>query len=249
MNRAFVAGATGYTGQQVVHQLADRGVTVVAHIRPDSPSAARWQDRFRSMNATTDGTPWQPDALVAALRAHQPDVVFALLGTTRARAKRAVRSGGAPADYEAVDYGLTHMLLEATRAAAPSAVFVYLSSFGARMDTGNEYLRARGRIESELARSGLRCVVARPLFITGPDREESRPAERIGAVVSDAVLRAFGLIAGRAARDRFRSITASRLAAALIDAADERSATNHILEAGELQRRADAASSRYTPSH
>ena len=47
---AFVAGATGYTGVQVVRQLAALERTpplrVVAHVRPDSTRLAEWRTRF-----------------------------------------------------------------------------------------------------------------------------------------------------------------------------------------------------------
>ena len=239
MLRAFVAGATGYTGREVVRQLASRGVATVAHVRPDSPAVENWRKRFASMNAVVDTTPWQPGAMTDSIGTHKPDVVFALLGTTQNRAKAAARAGGAPADYETVDYGMTHLLLEATRAAAPSATFVYVSATGASTDTRNEYLRVRGRIESELMTSGLTWIVARPLLISGSDREEPRPIERIGAVATDALLSFAGALGGRRLRDRFRSITSERLAHALINAAKDPRASNRILKPIELQERAD----------
>ena len=44
MEIAFVAGATGYTGREVVRLLAERGVRTLAHVRPDSSSSAAGRD-------------------------------------------------------------------------------------------------------------------------------------------------------------------------------------------------------------
>ena len=48
-------------------------------------------------------------------------------------------------------------------------------------------MRARGRVEAALKTCGLPFTVARPSFITGPDHDESRPLERVGAVITDAM--------------------------------------------------------------
>src|SRR5262245_139273 len=111
MVSAFVAGATGYTGREVVRELAVRGFSVVAHVRPDSPRLGEWRARFGELGAgvKVDASPWNLDAVIAALGTHAPTHLFALLGTTRARAKAAAKNGAAAADYEAVDYGLTAM--------------------------------------------------------------------------------------------------------------------------------------------
>lgn len=239
MQTAFVAGATGYTGREVVRQLCAGGVRTIAHVRPDSKSPGRWREQFTAMGAIVDMTAWDLPSMRDTMRGHKPDVAFGLLGTTRARAKAAIETGAADASYEAVDYGMTHMVIEALRLEVRTAKMVYLSSVGAKTHTGNAYLRVRGCIEAELMTSGLTYVIARPLFISGPDREETRSMERIGAVATDTILNVIGSIGGRGVRDRFRSITAERLACALIDAASDPAASNTVQSAGELQRRAD----------
>ena len=87
--------------------------------------------------------------------------------------------------------------------------------------------------------SGLSYVIARPAFITGPDREEDRPLERVGAVVSDGALKLLSAVGGRSLHARFRSITSERLARALVGAALDPSCANCVLDAGELHRLAD----------
>src|SRR5688500_465177 len=115
--RAFIAGATGYTGQAVVRELTARGMETHAHVRPDSPSLETWRERFTSLGAFVDCTPWTLDAMGDTIGRIRPRVVFALLGTTRARAKQDT-SGAVTASYAAVDYGLTRMLLDAVLSAA-----------------------------------------------------------------------------------------------------------------------------------
>ncbi len=217
--RAFVAGATGYTGGAVVRALARRGASVRAHVRPDSPRLALWRERLAAPGVTVDETPWEEGALVTALGAFPPTHVFALLGTTRARAAAAARAGDPAADYEAVDYGLTVLLLRAAAAAARGGAaprFVYLSSLGATAATGNEYLRARGRVEALIRESGLPHLIVRPSFISGPDREERRPLERALARAVGLGTAALGALGAARLRARYHPRTAAELAEAVV---------------------------------
>jgi nucleoside-diphosphate-sugar epimerase len=219
MTRAFVAGATGYTGREVVRELCREGIETVAHVRPDSPRLEEWRQRFTASGARVAVTPWEPAAMAACLCDLRPDLVFALLGTTRARARRASREPGQRESYESVDYGLTRLLLDAVATAAPKARFVYLSSLGVREGTRNPYLAVRARLEAELRQSGLSYVIVRPGLITGPDREESRPAERVASVVLDGALALAGVLGGKHLQRRYASMTAATLARGLVRAA------------------------------
>ena len=222
MPTAFVAGATGYTGREVVRALVGRGARAVAHVRPDSPRLAEWRERFGEMGAEVDATPWEEPAMRATLARWRPTHVFALLGTTRARGKRADESGGGgavPDSYESVDYGLTSLLIRATVASSSAGSrprFIYLSAAGVREGIKNAYVAARWRAESELRASGLPFVIARPGFITGADREERRPLERVAAVVGNALLAVAGVLGASGLRQRYRSMTGAELAAALV---------------------------------
>jgi nucleoside-diphosphate-sugar epimerase len=238
MTRAFVAGATGYTGQEVVRELRRRGIETVAHVRPDSSRLDRWREEFARVGAAVDTTSWEPAAMTATLGRLQPDLVFALLGTTRARVRRAEQGRGE--GYESVDYGLTRLLLDAVVSAAPGSRFVYLSSLGVREGSRNPYLAVRARLEGELRRSGLPHVIARPAFVTGPDREESRPAERIAAAVVDGGLALAGRLGGRGLQRRYASMDAATLARGLVRAAMQ-PARDQLLEAGAIRDLADSA--------
>lgn len=236
MDTAFVAGATGYTGREVVRLLRERGVRTVAHVRPDSPRRAGWVARFEGLGAEVDGTPWDDAAALAArLRALAPTLVFALLGTTRARGRRAARAG-AVETYETVDYGLTRRLLDAAVASGARPRFVYLSAAGVRDGTSNAYLAARARLERELRASGLPFTIARPSFVSGPDREERRPLERAGAIAADAVLAVAARLGAREAAARWRSLTGAELADGLVRRAFDPAAAGRVLDAADLRR-------------
>lgn len=200
----------------MVRALRARGVEVTAHVRPDSPRLEEWRARFAALGATADATSWDEAALRDTLARVRPTHVFALLGTTRKR----IRAAGDAASYDAVDYGLTALLLRATRAASPTARFIYLSSLGSS-ETGTAYMRARGRMERELRESGLSWVVARPAFVTGEDREESRPAERIAGTAVDVFLGAFAFLGIPGPQRKYASLTGDELARALATVALE----------------------------
>jgi hypothetical protein len=68
--------------------------------------------------------------------------------------------------------------------------------------------------------------VARPAFVTGDDREESRPAERWGARVGDAMLALIGRLGARGVEQRWASITGAALARGLVRLALDPTAIN-----------------------
>ncbi|HEY8430378.1 MAG TPA: NAD(P)H-binding protein [Sandaracinaceae bacterium] len=234
--RAFVAGATGLTGRSVVAELRAKGVETIAHVRPDSPSLDAWRERFGELGARIDTTPWEEEALARTLRELAPTVVFALLGTTRRRAKRAAAAGRDPRteSYEAVDYGLTAMLRRACEASGRRPRFVYLSAIGVREGTSNAYMAARARIERELRDGSLPYVIARPSFILG-ERDEARVGETIGAALADGLLDVLGALGARKLRDRYASIDAKDLARALVRLGLDPAAENTIVETDALR--------------
>ncbi len=234
MSLAFVAGATGYTGREVVRALRARGIETVAHVRPDSARLDEWRDRFATLGARTDATPWDGPALMQTLAQLRPDAVFALLGTTRGRAARAAQAGR-DEGYEAVDYGLTMLLYQAAEGSGRAPRFVYLSSAGVRESGGNGYLQVRARVERALREGPLPWIAARPSFITGPDRDEVRPGERIGARVVDGLLAVVGVLGGGRWRARYRSTTNVALAQALVRLAFDEGGVNRVVESEALR--------------
>jgi uncharacterized protein YbjT (DUF2867 family) len=230
---AFVAGATGLTGREVVQVLRQRGILTRAHVRPDSSSLEEWKARFAAVGAEVDATPWELSAMTETLARVAPEWVFALLGTTRARGKQSKAATGQADTYESVDYGLSVMLLNACLASGHRPRFVYLSAIGVSDTSSSAYASARARVERELRGSGLPFTIARPSFILG-DRDESRPAERVGSAISDAALRFVGALGGAKVRDRYRSIAAPDLAQSLVRIALDSRYAGRIVSAEDL---------------
>jgi len=233
MQIAFVAGATGYTGREVVRELLGRGVRAVAHVRPDSSRVDEWRARFEAAGAAVDTTPWADAAMTNTLSALQPTHVFSLLGTTRAR-RRASASRGKAESYESIDYGLTALLIRAAVASGSKPRFVYLSSIGVREHSTNPYLVARWRAESLLRASGLPYTIARPSFITGPGRDESRPLERAGAGVANVIAGLARVVGARRFAGSVQSLTGAELATGLVRYAFDPAGENLTLGTEEL---------------
>lgn len=214
--KAFVTGSTGYVGQAVVAELGSRDLGIVAHIRPDSRRLADLGPRFESLGAELCTAPWDVGPLTEALHEHAVTHVFCLIGTTR---KQAAAEGLGGNIYERVDLGLTKLLVEAATKVEHTPRFIYLSSIGASAQARSGYLKARGQAENAVASSGLPYVIARPSFITGSDRDEARPAERIGAAIADGALSAIGALGGKKLKAKYESTTASELATRLVERA------------------------------
>lgn len=233
MKTLFVAGATGFTGREVVRLACAAGLPTVAHVRPDSPGLVDWRSRFASMGAEVDETPWQTPAMKQALIDRECDVLFALLGTTKKRGRAAAKQGSKET-YETIDYGLSALLLEAALKSQRSPRFVYLSSMGVTASTKNAYLSVRHRLETELAASGLPFCVARPSIIGG-ERDEARPGEAAGLLAVDAALSVVGALGGRRLRNKYRSQDNTTLATALLSMALDEGAVGKTFESDRLQ--------------
>lgn len=232
--RFFIAGATGYTGREIVRLSAAQGIDTFAHVRPDSTKRHTWSDQFTKWGATPTSVAWEPTTLREAFQTTPPSHIFAVLGTTKARTKRERRDGMTVTGYEAVDYGLTKMAYDAATALATPPVFVYLSSLGADAVRRNAYLDARYRIEQLLQRGPLPYVIFRPSFISGPDRDEFRPLERVGAVVTDALFSGLAGIGLRGPKTQWGSINNTDLARAMIDTAIDPASKNTIISAQDI---------------
>jgi len=209
---AFVLGATGFVGREVVRQLCVRNTKTIAHVRPDSSKLEDWRKTFGELGAEVDTTPWDVAQLAATWRAKPPAQVYILIGTTRSKAKLDQLEGNI---YEQVDYGLTKLAVDAARSSEQSPRLVYLSSVGADAAARSAYLRWRGKAEDVVKASGVPWVIARPSIITG-ERDDGRLGERSAAVIGDGLLAVAGVLGGKSLRAKYRSTTPDILASSLI---------------------------------
>jgi len=235
--KSFVVfGATGYTGRAVVEQLAAAQIPVLAHVRPDSQRIELIDSWQKKNSIEVARVPWDRGALAALATSRPNAIVISALGITRSGARAEARRTGSKAPtYQTVDRDLTLMAFEAFSQADR---FVYLSAAGVDGGFRNDYVNARRDVEATLQASEAAWTVARPGFITGDDRDESRPAERFGAAMSNSVLSLLSPLTG-GKLDKWRSMTGSQLATALIDLALDPNALRHIAEPEELRDRAE----------
>jgi len=208
---AFVLGATGFVGREVVRQLCVRGGKPVAHVRPDSKTVSDWRAKFGELGAIVDTTAWGIEQLAASLTIHKATQLYICIGTTKSKAKSEQVDGDI---YQKIDRGLTEIAVGAAKQAGGIRL-VYLSSVGADPGASSAYLKARGQAEDAVRSSGLPWVIARPSLIVG-DRDESRLGESIAAGIGDSMLAVAGLFGGRKLRGKYRSTSPDVLASALI---------------------------------
>ncbi|MFP6685411.1 MAG: hypothetical protein VB934_11885, partial [Polyangiaceae bacterium] len=166
-----------------------------------------------------------------------PAIVFALLGTTRTRAKRESTTQGTTINYEAIDYGLTAMLFRAASTLPQPPRFVYLSSTGVPADEPrpSSYMHARWKVEQLLLAGPLPYTIVRPSFIAGPGRDEPRAGERVGALLIDGALSVAAVLGGRRLSRRYRSTTNTALATALLRIGRDPSMSRRIVESEDLR--------------
>lgn len=231
----FVAGATGYTGREVVRECVARDLRTVAHVRPDSSRLSDWRARFEGMGAEVDTTPWTLPSIKATLEQLAPTQVWALVGTTKSRGKGGGSTSAVADTYEAVDYGLSVLLLEAALACGSSPRFVYLSAMGADGRPANAYMDVRKRVEAAVRGSGLPFMFARPAIVSGPDREESRPTERAASRVLDAGLGLLGALGAKQLVQRYASFTGGELARAMVALACGQNERELVAETEQLR--------------
>ncbi len=225
MTVAFVTGATGFTGKALVADLRKRGITTIAHVRPDSRDLAKWRESFSALGAEVDTTPWDLTAMTATLQRLQVDLAFCCVGTTRSRMKA---QGEAANSYEAVDFALPKLLADASAKAGTVTRVVYLSSLGAGPKAQGAYLQWRWKAEEAVRAAGVPWTIARPSIITG-QRDEERPSEAFAGTALDGVLGVLGALGAKTLRDRYKSTTDARLAGALARLALDPGAENEVV--------------------
>jgi nucleoside-diphosphate-sugar epimerase len=162
--RAFIAGATGFTGRALALQPTDgAGVQLALQVRPGSSSIAKLEGDDRIVEVALD----DEAALAAALEGM--DAVVQLIGTVRANFNEQT-------SYESVDYGTTVKLVGAARRAGVEH-FVLLSSVGAGMGLGS-YLSWKKKTERAVTESGLGYTILRPSYLAGDEVMTERRAAR-----------------------------------------------------------------------
>jgi uncharacterized protein YbjT (DUF2867 family) len=205
----LLAGATGLVGRQVVALLlADPRVDrVVAPSRRPLPPHPKLQDVRVDYDALPDEAPWWA-----------VDAVVCTLGTT-------IKTAGSQEAFRRVDHDYPLRVGELARRHGAQA-YALNSAMGADPGSRIFYSRVKGELERDLATLGFPSLpFVRPGLIGGA-RDEYRVGERVSAVL----LRAFAPVLPRA----WRINPASRIAVALVEAALQAPAGQHVVGSAAL---------------
>lgn len=206
----LVIGATGLVGKEIVRQLlADSSVSSVTALtrRPIERSAG--DEKLR--NEVVDFDKLSDHADVFSV-----DQIFCALGTT-------IKQAGSQDAFRHIDHDIP--LAAATLGAREGVKdFLLVSALGASAASRVFYNRVKGELEDALRTMGFRSLtIARPSLLVG-ERDHPRLVEQIGA-------RLGWLVPGR-----YKPVRATRVAAALVDAARRAEPGMHIIESDEIQR-------------
>lgn len=218
VTRIALVGASGLIGQSLIRLAVGRGdIRVIAIARREIPlpKGARMEV------LVADPENWA-DAIAAA----NASVLVSALGTTWKK------SGKDEAAFRSVDQELVLACAKAAKAAGMRQM-IAVSSVGADAGAKNFYLRAKGEVEQQLGKLGLpRLDVLRPGLLRG-HRDELRPAERLGMVLSPL---ADLLMQGK--YRKYRSIRADTIARAIVGLTKEKAAGRFVFEHDALLRAA-----------
>lgn len=209
MTTAWIAGASGLVGTQLLEQLlADDRFTNVVSVGRRKVAVEHTKLDQRIVDFADAGA-------FAGLPA--PEVAFSTLGTT-------LKKAGSQAAFRAVDQDAVLAFAKAARAAGAKA-FVHVTSIGADPKSSAFYTRVKGEVEASLAQQEWPSLYTlRPSFLDG-DRAERRTLERIALSLARVASPLLGRYAPNHARD---------VARVMIDRAKEQAPGNHVVDAAAI---------------
>ncbi|UOQ97257.1 NAD(P)H-binding protein [Hymenobacter sp. 5317J-9] len=210
---ALLAGATGLIGSQLLPLLlaSDRYAKVIVVGRKAVPTI-----HPKLVQVTTE-----LDQLEDVRLKLIADDVFCCLGTTMAQA-------GSKEVFYKVDF-LYVVKLAAVATANFASQFMVVSSMGADAESRIYYSRVKGEMEAAVRQTPFRAIhIFRPSLLLG-ERARPRLGERLGAAVL-ALLRP--LLRGPLLK--YRPVTGTTVAAAMLRAAEEDGGGVRVHESNEL---------------
>ncbi len=216
---AIVAGSTGMIGKELIKQLCTQpafGRIIALVRRPGNFNHPVVEERVVDYEKLED--------YAGQLKG---DIVFSCIGTTKQQTpdKKA---------YFVIDHDYPVLLAQITHRNG-ARQFHIVSSIGANAKSSVFYISMKGKTELDIAAVPFEAVhIYRPSFLDG-ERKEQRLLEKAGLGLF-AVLKP--LMVGRLRK--YRSITGSSVATAMIAQALKPVKGVHIYESDEIQRLADA---------
>lgn len=223
-------GSTGLVGRAVMEELVGREdfrLTAVARREVPLPAGARMEMRLAP-----------PELWNEVIDTIRPEVLVCALGTTWRK------SGGDEEAFRAVD---ERLVMDVARAAKAAEVrhFILVSSVGASIAGKTLYLRVKAEVETAIGKLHFkRLDVLRPGLLRGIRQGDLRPVEGMGRIagpVADMFL--------HGGYRRFRSITAHRMAEAILGLAQEKAGGKFFHEHDSLLRAAHRYEMRSQAEH
>ncbi len=171
---AVIAGATGLTGSKILRfLLEDPSITRVIVVTRRSLS---FQHPKIEERVITDFSKLSDSHSIPA-----GATFFCALGTT-------LKNAGSRAAFRAVDFDAVVQFGQLAKK-SEAVVFLVISATGANPDSPIFYNQVKGETEQALCKLEIKStVIFRPGLLIG-ERQESRPAERIGILISRALPR------------------------------------------------------------
>lgn len=168
---ALIGGATGLVGRELVSLLLGSPVYQRVRVLVRRPLLF---SHTRLEEVRTDYSD-----LAALGDKLKVDDAFCCLGTT-------LRKAGSKEAFEAVDYGHVLALARAAQAAGVKR-FLVVSAAGTSEHSAAFYSQVKARMEKDVATLGFESIhIVRPSLLLG-NREESRPGERLGQILSPLI--------------------------------------------------------------
>jgi len=164
--KAIIAGASGEVGKHLLNYLLEDidYSEVVSLVRSNSLVE---HQKLNNQSINFDK--------ISDLPAITADAIFCCLGTT-------IKKAGSQAAFEKVDYEYVVNLAKWAKQIGVKQLHV-VSAMGADANSSVFYSKVKGRMETELQQIGITSTyIYRPSLLDS-EREESRPAERIGIIL------------------------------------------------------------------
>jgi uncharacterized protein YbjT (DUF2867 family) len=210
---ALVAGATGLVGEAVLKLLlADSHYCAVHVVGRRAPDV---QHPKLVVHISASLTNWA---------CPEVDDVFIALGTT-------IKVAGSKAAFKAIDFEAVAAIASAAKAAGATRLAV-VSAMGANAQSGVFYNQVKGEMEAAVSQLGFETlVIARPSLLAG-DRDALGQPERVAEKVSLAAFKLFKPLIP----NNYRSISAGKVAQAMVSTLQTAGAGKQVLLSGDMQK-------------
>lgn len=212
---AIIIGSTGLTGSHLLKILltSDAYDKVISFVRTDIKiSHPKLSQHVVDFN--------KPESYESLIEGHD---MFCCLGTT-------IKKAGSQEAFEKVDLIYP---VEFARAAVKNGIkqFSMISSIGANPQSGNFYLRTKGKCEEELRKLAFQSIsIFRPSLLLG-----NRKEFRLGEWVSTYLMKVFSIFLIGPLR-KYKAIKTKDVAQAMYQIAQGGTVGYHIYESDEIKQ-------------